>query len=230
MHRVIFTFVSAVFISLPVAADTCPIVAEGFYGAAPVGLAVVDDIAFLGVGNRLRMVDLSDPAAPQFDSEIIFDTTLTGVAAFDDLLLVATRLDVRILNAANPHAPIELSRLDITGFRETVFALRNDTLFVFDGYTLTAVDIGNPSMPVLRGAVDRDTTFSGEQTYIQLVGDVAYLSGSVIDISNPDQLTQIGRIGLQNGFKPVGDFFVSLEGRHLSFSIRSRSRCWAGRA
>jgi|GEM_PF-7016824 len=217
MRAYIFSVICTVCISLPVAADTCPIVAEGYYGTGPVGLAVVDDIAFLGVGNRLRTVDLSDPAAPQFDSEIIFDTTLTGVAAFDDLLLVATRLDVRILNATNPHTPIELSRIELTGFRETVFALRNDTLFVFDGYTLTAVDIGNPSAPVVRGAVDRDTSFSGEQTYIQLVDDVAYVSGSVIDISNTDRLIQIGRIDIQNGFKPVGDFFVSLDGQAFEF-------------
>ena len=167
----------------------------GQAGGPSQGIAVQGDYAFMGVGSRLVVVDISDPVNPHligattpFDY-LVQGVTVSGVFAY----VAAGSAGLRIVNIATPSNPSEVGAWDSPGFAENV-AVSGSTAYLADGpYGLRVVDVSNPTMPAqIAHAFDTnyavDVAINGRYAYI--AADGAGLL--VAEISNPHYPIEAG--------------------------------------
>lgn len=164
------------------------------------GIVVSGGLAYIANGESgLRILNVSDPAAPIEVSSIDTQTPAAGVALMGNYAYVVDLTDVllggglRVIDVTVPGDPVEVGFLD-TEFTADV-ALSGTYAYVVRGMyrSMLVVDISDPSNPVEVGSYDP----SALSTSIAIVGDYAYLatSGSgmrILDISDPTDPTEIG--------------------------------------
>ncbi len=124
----------------------------GFQGSYFAAIAAEDGFAYLASGNRVLIVDISDPANPQelaapeigTDDEIIPDLDVS------DHMLVVPRMrngGVLIFDVSNPAQP-ELLNTAQVGYVNTVY-LDGRMLYFTKGSTAGVADLSDPTQPVI---------------------------------------------------------------------------------
>jgi len=147
------------------------------------------DLVYLCDGNHgLRIVDVSDPAAP-FEVSTFFDSSAYNcyqVKATDSLAFLACYNNgFTIVDISNPEVPALVSHTELSSSVMDI-AIDGDLAYLANRtYGLRIMDISDPYNPVEIGMVD--TPDWAEAVYI--VGNYAYVGVwtalAVIDISDP---------------------------------------------
>jgi len=167
----------------------------GQAGGPTQGIAVQGNYAYVGVGPRLVVLDISDPARPrQVGASAVFDDLVQGVAVNGAYAYVAAgTAGLYVLNIATPTAPLRVGAWNSPGFAEGV-AVAGTTAYLADGpYGLRVVDVSNPAAPrEIARAFDMnyayDVTLSGRYAYIAAAGAGLL----VVDISTPALPVELG--------------------------------------
>jgi parallel beta-helix repeat protein len=174
-------------------------------------VAAEGDIAYIAVGSRLLVYDLSNPASPR---------EIGSTAAFGDLvsalLVSGTRLYVTagtaglyVLDVTDPAAPRVIGRWDSPGSAENI-AVAGTTAYLADGpFGLQIVDLSDPSAPTPRGtAFDMrfafDVVVQGQYAFAAGAG-AGLLVADVADPARPRDIVSIDTPGFARDLTIAGD-------------------------
>ena len=169
--------------------------AIGQTGGPTQGIAVQGNYAYIGVGPRLVVVDISDPANPhQVGASAMLDDFVLGVAVSDTHVYVAAGgAGLQIFDITNPSTPTISGAWHSLGLAENV-TLAGDIAYVANGpYGLRVLNVSNPATPVeIAHAFEMnyvdDVAINGRYAYIAAAG-----AGLLIaDISNPGYPVELG--------------------------------------
>ncbi len=167
----------------------------GQVGGPTQGIAVQGNYAYIGVGPRLVVVDISNPANPiQVGASAVLDDFVLGVAVSGTVAFVAAGgAGLQVVDIANPLAPSVIGAWHSIGMAEGV-AVANGVAYVANGpYGLRVLDVSNPAVPVeLAHAFEMnyvyDVTISGRYAYLAAAGAGLL----IVDISNPAYPVEMG--------------------------------------
>ena len=151
-------------------------------------VAIQGNFAYIGIGPRLVILNISDPAHPVFVGKtavlpgIVWDISISGSYAY----VAAESGGLRIINISNPAAPTEAGFYDTPGYAYGV-AISGSYAYVADsGSGLQIINITNPAIPTLAGVYDT----LGYAFGVAVSGSYAYVADStsglqIINITNP---------------------------------------------
>ncbi|HWQ03772.1 MAG TPA: right-handed parallel beta-helix repeat-containing protein [Longilinea sp.] len=160
----------------------------GQAGGPTQGIAVQGNFAYIGVGPRLVVVDISDPANPQRvgESAVLADFVRSVAVSGTYAFVAAGGAGLCVVDISSPTHPLEVGAWDSPGYAEGV-AVAGSTAYLADGPGgLWLVDISDPTGPSKIASV-----FDMNYVYnVAVNGRYAYLAAGgagllVVDISNP---------------------------------------------
>ena len=153
------------------------------------GIAASGSYAYLGQGNKLVIVNVSNPASPTFAGQTgdlggtVFDIAISGSYAY----VVTGGGALKVVNISNPASPAVIASHDTRGSAEGI-AISGNYAYVTDNAGLLVINISNPAAPA------RTATFSTptpNTTSVVLSGSYAYVVDAIssrfyiINVSNP---------------------------------------------
>ena len=151
---------------VPGGAQTCPDVVVGHAAnggtrmAAIAGHIAVVDAGFSSGGHGLKLIDLSDLAAPRTLGSIHLDEVRFSSLAIDDLLVVAGVYGggIVVFDVANPARPRLVGSLELPDTVEGI-TLHDGLAFLAVGEAgLWILDLSDPTAPAVVGSVDTPGT------------------------------------------------------------------------
>jgi hypothetical protein len=158
-------------------------------------LAVQGNYVYLGVGPRLFILDVTDPASPTLVGQtsplvgVIEDVVLSGSYAY----IAAGRGGLAVVNIATPSAPVEVGELDTPG-KAYGISVAGGYAYLADYFSgLRIINITNPNQPVEAGYYDTP----GQAREVAVAGNYLYVAAGnrdlrVVDISNPTSPVEVG--------------------------------------
>jgi hypothetical protein len=159
----------------------------GQIGGGCGAVQVVGNYAYIGEGQKLRILDVSNPASPVPLGRVLFPETVVGVFVSGGLAYVSDRMSgLQIIDVTNPTAPTLRGSCKTPYIAYGVY-VSGSLAYVADGYSgLQIIDVSNPSAPTLRGSHDTPGFAYG----VHVTGGLAYVADDVsglqiIDVSNP---------------------------------------------
>jgi hypothetical protein len=182
----------------------------GQVGGPTQAVAVQGAYAYTGIGLRLAVLDVTDPATP---TEVgattpfpyfVEDITISGTLAY----VASGGAGLQVVNVSDPTNPIEVGAWDSPGYAEGV-AISGQIVYLADGpYGLWAVDVSNPINPTPIGSAYEtsyafDVAVSGAYAYIAAAGAGLL----VVDVSDPAHPVEVGALdtpGYAYGVTVVG--------------------------
>lgn len=183
----------------------------GQVGGATQAVAVQGDYAYVGVGARLEVLQVSDTKSfhvvgntspfPYYVEEVVISGTLAYVAAGG--------AGLRVVDVSDPAHPTEVGAWDSLGYAEGV-AVAGGTLYLADGpYGLRTVDVSDPTHPTEVGYVCDmnyafDVVVGGEYAYIA-AGGAGLLVADVSDPANPAEVAVLDTPGYAYGVAIAND-------------------------
>jgi hypothetical protein len=190
----------------------------GQVGGRTEDVAVQGDYAYVAVGLRLVVLDVSQPITlTEVGSTTPFPQFVEGVTISDTLAYAADGIaGLRIVDVSDPAAPVEVGAYDTPGYAEGV-AVAGQYAYVADGhYGLRIVDVSNPADPA-------EVAYAYPLNYVFDVawdGQYAYLAAAgagllVVDVSDPARPTEVGTYdtpGYAYGVDVVGDTVYVADG------------------
>lgn len=175
-------------------------------GGAVTAVAVQDNLAYLGIGSRLAVADVSDPTEPRVTSwSDILPRIVQQITLSDELAYVALgEAGLWVFDISNPTTLTLLGQVQTTPPARQ-FLLHNDLAYLVDssspreaGQVLSVVNVSDPMRPIeisQFGLPSRATKLLlvEDYLYISLSPDEADFEGAlwVVDISDPDSLQLI---------------------------------------
>jgi len=167
----------------------------GHIGGSTEAIFVQGNYAYIGVGPRLTILDITNPTSPTVVGktapmpgivpDIYVDDNYAYLAAYQDGL--------RVVDIEDPTNPTEVGFYDSPGEARGVYVSGNYA-YLADGFNgLRVVDIEDPTNPTEVGFYDSPGRASG----VYLSGNYAYLADEseglrVVDISTPTSPTEVG--------------------------------------
>jgi hypothetical protein len=190
----------------------------GQIGGPTQGVAVQGHYAYLGVGLRLVILDVSDPAVlrevgvtspfPHFVHDVAVSGTLAYVAAAGSGL--------RVVDISDPSRPAEVGAWSSPGYAEGV-AVVGQTVYLADGpYGVRVLDVSKPSQPVEIGsAYPMNYAFKvaveGRYAYVAAAG-AGLLIADVSDPSHPVERGSLDTPGYAYGVAVAGNTVYVADG------------------
>jgi len=135
-------------LAAPAQANALNVELVGQVGGWCAAVAVQGRYAYLGVGPRLVVLDVSDPEQPVVVGQtavlhgLVRDIALSGTLAY----VAADQGGLRVVDVSDPAAPREAGFYDTPGRAEGV-AVSGGLAYVADGLGLRVVDVANPAAP-----------------------------------------------------------------------------------
>lgn len=168
------------------------VVVEGQLGGATTTVAVQGDRAYVGVGPRLLILDVSAPASPTVVGQtaplagITVDLVVSG-----DLVYRAERSVLQIIDVSDPLSPTVVGHYEPPGYFNYLYGVKvvGPYAYVAAGSAgLRILDVSNPVAPIEIGVYD--PWDSGSAQDVEIVGDLAYLADwthgtRIINIADP---------------------------------------------
>lgn len=185
--------------------------AVGQIGGPTQAIAIQGRYAYVGVGFRLVILDVSNSAAPVEVGvtppfpDFVEDITVQGTLAY----VAAGSGGLRVVDVSNPARPVETGAWESAGYAEGV-ALNGKTVYLAHGpYGLCVIDVSNPARPVQIGTA-YSTTYAFK---VAVEGKYAYLASagaglSIADVSDPRRPVEVGSLattGFAYGVAIAGD-------------------------
>jgi parallel beta-helix repeat protein len=169
----------------------------GQIGGPTSAVAVQGDYAYVGVGLRLIVLDVTNPVTPtEVGSTTPFpyfveDIAVSGARAY----VAAGGAGLRVVDISDPANPTELGAWDSPGYAEGI-AVSGDIVYLADGpYGLRMVDVSDPTHPTpLGSAFDANYAFA-----VTVADHRAYLAAGgagllIADVSDPAQPRELGTL------------------------------------
>ena len=171
----------------------------GQIGGPTYAVAVQDHYAYVGVGAKLAVLDISDPTNPivMGQTGALPETPMRVVVSGVYAYIADGNSGLRIINVADPMRPAEIGFYDTPGIANDVVVSGTFAYLADDFYGLRIVDVSDPTHPREVGA------WSGTALCVALAGSYAYVGTwdgmHVIDVSNPASPQHTGFIGTIRG-------------------------------
>jgi hypothetical protein len=172
------------------ASASVPIQRLAQFGGDAQVVAVRGSTAFVGVGPRLLIYDITDPAHSAFLGQTEpFPSLVINIAVAGDYAYVANYVGgVQIVRIADPAQPAWIATFDAvqTGSEFDV-AVAGAYLYVANGAAdLRVVDVSDPAHPTEKAAL----ALPGQSMGVTLVGDLAYVAAldaglQIVDVADP---------------------------------------------
>jgi hypothetical protein len=150
--------------------------------------------------DRVGLLDLSDPLAPQLLGQVQLDPPATEIALSGNHLYVVQELLLQVFDLTDPSLPVEVGSLPLP-YPPRDLAVAGPLLHVVDQDGLRVVDVSTPASPQIVGLLE------GNYYRVAAAGDYVYpgygmylwgcLGGEldVVDVSSPTSPTLVGAIG-----------------------------------
>ena len=176
---------------LLLAASACadvPVTVAGQWGGPCWATAVSGNRAYMGMGPRLVVVDVSTPSSPTvLGMSYIMPDAIWGLAVSGNYVYAATYSGgLQIVNVSNPASPVRVGEYDTPGYAHGV-AVSGNYAYVADDYCgLQIINVSNPASPTLASTYDSPGTAFG----VAISGNYAYVADDfagveVLNVSNP---------------------------------------------
>ncbi|MBI2624584.1 hypothetical protein HYW67_03805 [Candidatus Parcubacteria bacterium] len=187
-------------------------------------------------GNRLTVVDISNPSSPTVTGSVNDATNLNGaysvfVSGRYAYVVAQTGNRLTVVDISNPSSPTVTGSVNDAVNLNTPYSVfvsgRYAYVAAFSGNRLTVVDIFNPSSPTVVGSVNDATNLDGAIS-VFVSGRYAYVSVytgnrlTVVDISNPSSPTVVGSVNDATNLNNPARVFVS--GRYVYVAVYTGSR------
>ncbi|MDM8520113.1 clostripain-related cysteine peptidase [Anaerolineales bacterium HSG6] len=208
----VMLFVGIAVVTMPSAqAQTGTVDLIGQIGGVTNAVFVKGNTAYIGVGPRLVILDISDPSNPtKLGESAVLPEVVQDVYVSGNYAYVANGLSgLQIINISNPAAPTLSGSCDTSDLAVGV-TVSGSYAYVADyGSGLQVINISNPVAPTLSGGYDTSgtaygVTVSGSYAYV-----ADYYSLQVINISNPTTPTMSGSYdtpGIARGVTVSGNY------------------------
>lgn len=187
-------------------------------GDEPAAIQVVDNLAYIADEHRgLRIMDISDPANPNYLGSLENYGKANAITANGNYLYLGKKYGFQILDISNHSTPTHLS------FLETVSPIK--AVVLKDSYVFAALaaydcwfqvyNVSNPLSPTLVAEVSLGADF-GYIDFILIDGNYAYVdcqtSIKIFDITNPGNPKQTGSLSVTgNSFGINGNYGYLLQ-------------------
>jgi hypothetical protein len=161
--------------------DTHTPLLVGQWGGVSRAIAYQDRYAYLGVGLRMLILDISQPDAPQVVGQTdILPDVITGITVVDHLAyVVGGKIDgLLIFNVSDPSAPVQVGFCPLAAYSSKVVVV-GDFAYVLHMNGLYIIDIYNPANPV-----EIDHYFEPYLQFVDLAvaGDYVFLATDNTDV------------------------------------------------
>ncbi|MBD2417171.1 DUF4347 domain-containing protein [Anabaena cylindrica FACHB-243] len=181
-------------------------------------LTVVGNYAY-AVGDRLDIIDISNPAQPIVKGSYKISGGLSVQVVGNYAYVADDDKGLQIIDISNPTKPTLKGSYDTPSYARDVQVVGNYAYVTDRDSGLQIIDISNPITPTLKGNYDTSDGVYG----VQIVGNYAYVAGgdsglSIINISNPSTPTLKGNYdtpGYANGVQVVGNYAFVADGSGL---------------
>jgi uncharacterized protein (TIGR03437 family) len=169
----------------------------GQIGGPTTAIATHGKYAYVGVGQRLIVLDVSNPATPhEVGNSAPFADSVRDIAVSGSIAFVAAGGDgLRVLDVSNPASPAEIGSLHVRGYAEGV-SVAGSTVCLADGpYGLRVIDASNPANPTEIGsAFTRNYAFK-----VAMDGRYAYVAAAgagllIADLANPAKPLEVATL------------------------------------
>jgi hypothetical protein len=163
-------------------------------GGATYAVAVQGNYAYIGLGPRLVILNVSDRAHPALVGQtgvlpgLVNDMAVTGSYAY-----VATGDGgLRIINISDPAHPTEVGFYDTSGYAQGV-VVSGDYAYVADGSGLRIIRVSDPAHPQ-----EISFLYTGYALDVAISGNYAYIAGGygyglrIINVADPSNPQQVG--------------------------------------
>jgi len=173
----------------------------GQIGGPTTAVAVQGNYAYVGVGLRLIVLDVSNPVTPTEVGNttpfpyFVEDVVVSGTLAY----VAAGGAGLHVVNILTPTAPVEVGFWDSPGYAEGV-AVAGNAVYLADGpYGLRVVDVSDPANPTPIGSTyDTNYAFevavSGHHAYLAAAG-AGLLVADVSDRAHPVEVSTLDTPG-----------------------------------
>lgn len=182
----------------PAAAQTRTLEAAGFIPGPATTVHVHASIAYVSDGPTLRLVDVSDPAAPVVRGSYTFPQNVYGVRVQDAVAYAAIDFHgLGILDVSDPAAPALLGAFQTAGQALSVDVAGSTAVVANRLSGVELIDVSDPTAPVAAGAYFTE----GYAIDVNAVGSFAYVVDrpgglSILDLSQPsDDMAAVGAHG-----------------------------------
>jgi hypothetical protein len=183
----------------------------GQIGGPTQAVAVQGNYAYVGVGLRLIVLDVTNPVTPtEVGSTTPFPYFVEDIAVSGTYAYVAVGgAGLRVVDVSDPANPIEVGAWDSPGYAEGV-DVSGHTVYLADGpYGLRVVDASDPASPTpLGSAYDMNYAFdvavSGDYAYIAAAG-AGLLVADVSDPAHPLEVSSLDTAGYAQGVTVAGE-------------------------
>jgi len=167
----------------------------GQVGGPTQAVAVQGKYAFIGVGMRMVVLDISKPSrVRQVGASPVMDGFVTGIACTKEIAYVtAGGAGLYVVNISNPRKPSILGFYDSLGYPESVY-VKGKYAYLADGWAgLSVVDVSNPQKPEDVGVASSigyafDVVVADGTAYIAAAG----AGLKVVDVKNPSKPVEVG--------------------------------------
>ncbi|MEW5878748.1 MAG: hypothetical protein AB1751_11865 [Acidobacteriota bacterium] len=184
----------------------------GRWGFGPAYAVVVSgNLAYLGSGTNLVILDLTDPRSPRPLASLDVGSFVFGLAVSGAYVFVAAgQVGLRIVDASDPTAPRTVTSFQ-TGGRAWRVSVSGKRAYVVGGDPyVRIIDVSNPSAPSEVGAI----VTPGKAEGVAVSGNFAYVADGgqglrVVDVSNPSAPTEVAFITM-----PGAALDVALAGKY----------------
>jgi hypothetical protein len=182
----------------------------GQVGGPTTSVAIRGNYAYVGVGLKLTVIDISNPASVrEVGSTQPFTDFVQAVVVNNQLAYVAAgKAGLRVIDISKPATPREIGFLDTHGYAEGVTVI-GETAYLADGpYGLRLIDVSEPAVPVEIGSVYELNYAFG----VAVSGRFAYIAAGgagllIADVSNrriPVEIAQLDTSGYAYGISVYG--------------------------
>ncbi len=195
----------------------------GQVGGPIQAVAVKDNYAYIGIGMRMVVLDVSNASSIQQVGETsVFDGFVTGVAISGTTICITVGVaGLHIVDISSPAQPSLLGSCDTLGYAENVF-IEGSYAYVADGWSgLTVLDISDETSPQQIGSLSTigyafDVAIADNTAYVAAAGaglkivDVQYPEGP-IEIGEYDTTGYAFGVAFSNGVVYIADGWAGLQ-------------------
>jgi hypothetical protein len=154
-------------------------------------ITLIGTTAYILISGRVAIVDVSDPASPEYLGNDGLEESCFGFAISPPFLCFTSAEGIHLVNISNPAVPQEISFVFLPGAHEKHAAgFSGDFLYTTRSDSLLVFDISDPVFPLAGTAIPVDPDPILSYRDIAIDGDLLYLADAdgglkIIDISIP---------------------------------------------
>ena len=151
--------------------------------------------AYLGSGEMLLVLDLSNPAQPRLLGDVELKLEPAGILVIDDLAYIIGN-GIHVVDLSDPTAPVILNTVSVTGAGRRITSFPG-FLLTSEGNNVRVYDLTDPEVPSLVTSLFLGSATTGQ---IEVVGSLAYVPAAealyLVDLTTPDALSIVSAIDI----------------------------------